>query len=68
MMSRIALKKGDILKIYTDGAARGNPGPAAYAFLFVHNDVIIHKGFEYIEGVLCKYKSFSLFLLPTSGV
>jgi len=47
-MSRIPIKRGDILKIYTDGAARGNPGPAAYAFMFVHNDAIIHKGFGYI--------------------
>jgi ribonuclease HI len=42
------IKKGGILKIYTDGAARGNPGPAAYAFLLIHNDTIIHQGFGYI--------------------
>jgi len=47
-MSRTPVKRGDILKIYTDGAARGNPGPAAYAFIFVHDDAIIHKGFGYI--------------------
>jgi len=42
-MSKIPIKKGEFLKIYTDGAARGNPGPAAYAFIFVFNDDIIHK-------------------------
>ena len=47
-MSRTQMKKGDILKIYTDGAARGNPGPAAYSFIFFHNDEIIHKGVGYI--------------------
>ena len=47
-MSRLPIKRGDILKIYTDGAARGNPGPAAYAFILVHDDNIIHKGFGYI--------------------
>jgi ribonuclease HI len=47
-MSINQIKKEDILKIYTDGAARGNPGPAAYAFLFVYNDNIIHQGFGYI--------------------
>ncbi len=47
-MSKNPIKKGDILKIYTDGAARGNPGPAAFAFLFVHNDEIIHEGSNYI--------------------
>ncbi|MEE9378367.1 MAG: ribonuclease HI family protein [Candidatus Lokiarchaeia archaeon] len=47
-MSRVPIKRGDILKLYTDGAARGNPGPAAYAFIFVHDDNIIHKGFGYL--------------------
>ncbi len=47
-MSRIPIKKSEVLKIYTDGAARGNPGPAAYAFLFVHNDTIIHQGSGFI--------------------
>ena len=47
-MSKNPIKKGEILKIYTDGAARGNPGPAAWAFLFVHNDCIIHEESNYI--------------------
>ena len=47
-MSRIPIIRGDIFKIYTDGAARGNPGPAAYAFMFVDNEDIVHKGFGYI--------------------
>ncbi len=29
--------------IYTDGAARGNPGPAAAAFLVLENGKIVHK-------------------------
>ncbi len=41
-------KKTDTLKIYTDGAARGNPGPAASAFLIIRNDAIIHKECSYI--------------------
>jgi ribonuclease HI len=48
MMINNPLKKGDTLKIYTDGAARGNPGPAAIAFLFVHDDNVIHNGVDYI--------------------
>jgi ribonuclease HI len=47
-MSKNSIKKGDILKVYTDGAARGNPGPAAIAFLFVHANDIIHKESKYI--------------------
>jgi len=28
---------------YTDGASRGNPGAASYAFIIINNDTIIHK-------------------------
>ncbi len=41
----------EILKIYTDGAVRGNPDPVAYAFIFLHNNVIIHKEYGYIGTV-----------------
>ena len=47
-MSKNPIKRGDVLKIYADGAARGNPGPATCASLFVHNDDIIHKECNYI--------------------
>ena len=36
------------LKIFTDGAARGNPGPAAISFIIIQDDNIIQKGTEYI--------------------
>jgi ribonuclease HI len=36
------------LKIYSDGAARGNPGPAASAFLIVSGKEIIHQGVSFI--------------------
>jgi len=47
-MNRSPVKKGDKLKIYVDGASRGNPGPAASAFLLVHNDTIIHEECDFI--------------------
>ncbi len=28
---------------YTDGASRGNPGPASYAFLVIDHDTILHE-------------------------
>jgi len=31
------------LDVYTDGASRGNPGPAAYGFVFVKNNEIIFE-------------------------
>ena len=42
------VKKGDILEIYTDGAARGNPGPAAYAYILVKDGNIIKQNSEFI--------------------
>lgn len=36
------------LKIYTDGAARGNPGPSASAYLIVSGIDIIHQGVTFI--------------------
>ncbi len=47
-MSRLPINEDDFLKIYTDGAARGNLGSAAYAFLLVNDNVIIHKGYGLI--------------------
>jgi Ribonuclease HI len=38
----------DILTCYTDGASRGNPGPAAYAYLILSGDKIIEETSEYI--------------------
>jgi len=32
-----------LLEVYTDGASRGNPGPAAYGFIFVRNNEIIFE-------------------------
>jgi ribonuclease HI len=37
------MEENDTLKIYTDGASRGNPGDAAFAFIFVNNDKIIYS-------------------------
>jgi ribonuclease HI len=42
------MKRANILKIYTDGAARGNPGPAASAFLLISGEEIIQKDAIYI--------------------
>ena len=35
---------GKGLKIYCDGGARGNPGPAAAAFVTIKNNKVIAKG------------------------
>lgn len=36
------------LIIYTDGASRGNPGPASYGFVIKENNKILHQAGEYI--------------------
>lgn len=39
------------LKIYCDGGARGNPGPAACAFVVLENEKIVHKEGKFLgEG------------------
>lgn len=36
------------VRIYTDGASRGNPGPASYAFVIVTDDTIMHESSGYL--------------------
>ena len=50
-MRKNTIKKSDILKIYTDGAARGNPGPGACAFIFVKGETIIYSDSKYLGTV-----------------
>lgn len=47
-MNRSPVNKKVKLKIYTDGAARGNPGPAASAFIFVRDGTVAHEKCEFI--------------------
>jgi len=42
------ISKEDILKIYADGASRKNPGPSAYAFIFVKGEEIIYSESKYL--------------------
>jgi ribonuclease HI len=37
-----------MFKIYCDGGARGNPGPAAFGFIVHSNEKIVHKGKGYL--------------------
>jgi ribonuclease HI len=36
------------LKIFVDGASRGNPGPAAYAFIFIDKEKKVFEKSEFI--------------------
>jgi ribonuclease HI len=37
----------DHIKVYTDGAARGNPGPSASGYLVLKGGKVVHRGVEY---------------------
>ncbi len=50
-MRKNKIKKEDVLKIYTDGAARGNPGPGACAFIFVKGEEVIYSNSKYLGTV-----------------
>ena len=47
-MRKNNVEPGNILSIYTDGASRGNPGLAAYGFIFVKEDILIHQDNSFI--------------------
>jgi ribonuclease HI len=34
--------------IYTDGGARGNPGPSGAGFVIIKNDSVLHEGKKYL--------------------
>ena len=51
------------LKIYCDGGARGNPGPAASAFLVIENGKTIHKDSKYIGKATNNTAEYSAVLL-----
>jgi len=47
-MKTKSIKDQNILKIFVDGASRGNPGPAAYAFIFLQNNNISFEKSEFL--------------------
>ncbi|TFG23661.1 MAG: ribonuclease HI family protein [Promethearchaeota archaeon] len=44
----VSIDQNEILKIYTDGAARGNPGPAASAFVLVQGSAVLFSDVKLI--------------------
>lgn len=47
-MDENLIKRGDVLEVYVDGASRGNPGPAAWSYLFVNNRQTLFEKAGYI--------------------
>jgi ribonuclease HI len=46
---KLNIDPNKILKVYTDGASRGNPGPAASAFIVVQSSKILFSDVQYIN-------------------
>ena len=46
---KLNIDPDEILKVYTDGASRGNPGPAACAFIIVQSSKILFSNVKYID-------------------
>jgi ribonuclease HI len=40
--------KKNTLEVYTDGASQGNPGPSAFAFIFVIDNEVVHQQTQFI--------------------
>lgn len=47
------------LTIHTDGGSRGNPGPAACAFVVERNGEVIFKGSKYLGKVTNNFAEYS---------
>ena len=43
-----SIKKKEVLEIYVDGASRGNPGPAAWAYVYFKDGKLIKKKYGFI--------------------
>ena len=50
-------------KVYADGGARGNPGPAACAFVVVEDGKIIHKDSKFLGTATNNVAEYSAVLL-----
>jgi len=65
-MCKTPIKKGDILKIYTDGAAGSYPGPGACAFIFVKGEDVIYSDSKNL-GTSHASEVFSLYINHSSS-
>ena len=62
---KLNIDPNKILKVYTDGASRGNPGPAACAFIVVQSSKILFSEVEYINHAtnnVAEYKAIIIAL------
>ena len=52
-----------MLKIYSDGGSRGNPGPAASAFVVFENGKMLHKDAKFIGEKTNNYAEYFAVLM-----
>lgn len=48
-----------IIKVFTDGGARGNPGPGAAAFLVTDNKKVIHSESKFLGKTTNNYAEYT---------
>ena len=60
--------KKKVIKIYCDGGARGNPGPAASAFAVIENSKVIYKESKYIGETTNNVAEYQSVLLAVSWI
>lgn len=64
----------DFITVHTDGGSRGNPGPAASAFIVEKGDKVLYKGRKYLGNATNNFAEYTAvilalnWLLEKSGV
>ncbi len=53
----------NVVKIYSDGGARGNPGPAAAAFVVIKNGRVIHHQTKYLSTTTNNFAEYMAVLM-----
>jgi len=56
------------LKIYCDGGARGNPGPAAAAFIVEKNSRVIYKGAKFLGKTTNNVAEYNATIIATRWI
>jgi len=51
------------LKIFTDGGARGNPGPAACAYVVFENGKLLHRAAKYLGKQSNNFAEYSALIM-----
>lgn len=54
---------GEVISIYCDGGSRGNPGPAAGAFVALDKGRVVHKHSKFLGSVTNNFAEYTAVLM-----